>query len=61
MNRRLIVRLEAELDITEAALWYDKQEAGLGWELTLEIRAAIRRATDNPFSQLQLRTSPEVR
>jgi hypothetical protein len=44
MSRRLIVRAEAEADITEAALWYDEREAGLGLELTLEVRAAIRRA-----------------
>ena len=29
MSRRLIVRPEAEADITEAALWYDKREAGM--------------------------------
>lgn len=61
MSRRLIVRAEAESDITEAALWYDERRAGLGWELTLEIRSAILRAVDRPFSQLRLRMSPDVR
>ena len=30
MSRRLIVRPEAEADLTEAALWYEAREAGLG-------------------------------
>jgi plasmid stabilization system protein ParE len=61
MSRRLIVRDEAEADITEAALWYDEREAGLGLELTLEVRAAIRRAVENPLHHLLLRKRPEVR
>jgi toxin ParE1/3/4 len=61
MSRRLIVRDEAEADITEAALWYDEREAGLGLELTLEVRAAIRRALENPLHYLRLRQRPEVR
>ena len=28
MSRRLIVREEAEADITEAALWYEEREFG---------------------------------
>jgi hypothetical protein len=31
MSHRLIVRSEAETDITEAALWYEDREAGLGF------------------------------
>lgn len=61
MSRRLIVRDEAEADLTEAALWYDEREAGLGLELTLEIRAAIGRAVENPLHHLLLRHRPEVR
>ena len=49
MSRRLIVRPEAEADITEAALWYDERETGLGLEYTLEVRAAIRRALEDPL------------
>ncbi len=61
MSRRLIVRSEAEADITKAALWYDKRETGLGWEFTLEVRAAIRRVVENPFLHLLMRRGPEVR
>ena len=61
MSRRLIIRDEAEADITDAALWYDEQESGLGLELTIEVRNAIRRAVENPLIYLQLRKQPEVR
>ena len=61
MNRRLIVRSEAEADITKAALWYDKREKGLGWDFTIEVRSAIQRAMELPFSQIRLRIEPEVR
>lgn len=61
MSRRLIIRPEAETDITEAALWYDEREAGLGLELTLEVGAAILRAVSNPLIFLRLRGRPEVR
>jgi plasmid stabilization system protein ParE len=61
MSRRLIVRAAAEADITEAALWYDGQEAGLGLELILEIRSAIRHAFQNPLHHLLMRQHPEVR
>jgi len=61
MSHRLIVRPEAEADITEAALWYDEREAGLGLELTLEVRTAIRRAVEDPLLYLLLRKRPEVR
>ena len=30
MNRRLIVRPEAEADITNGAVWYENRESGLG-------------------------------
>jgi len=61
MSRCLIVRHEAEADLTEAALRYDEREPGLGLELTLEVRAAIRRALANPLHFLVMRQRPEVR
>jgi hypothetical protein len=30
MNRRLIIRPEAEADLTDTAVWYDSREPGLG-------------------------------
>jgi len=61
MSRRLILRDEAEADITDTALWYDEQEKGLGLELTTEVRSAIHRAVATPLIYLQLRKRPEVR
>ena len=61
MSRRLIVRPEAEADITEAALWYEDREEGLGLDLMGEVRTAIGRAVQNPLHYLLLRKRPEVR
>lgn len=47
MNRHLIVRPEAEADITDAAAWYDSRESGLGLELMSEVQSAIARALKN--------------
>jgi plasmid stabilization system protein ParE len=61
MNLRLIVRPEAEADILEAALWYERREPGLGLEVTAEIHAAIDRGLENPMAYLLLRKDPHVR
>jgi hypothetical protein len=45
----------AEADITDAALWYDGRERGLGLELISEVRSAIARALKNPESFTHLR------
>jgi plasmid stabilization system protein ParE len=61
VSHRLIVRSEAEADITAAALWYEDREAGLGLELTAEIRGAIERAAERPLTYLRFRKDPEIR
>jgi len=61
MSRRLIIRSVAEADITDAALWYDEREPGLGLELVEEVQAAALRALANPLGCLQLRQQPDVR
>ena len=61
MNRRLIVRPEAEADITDAALWYDSREQGLGVELITEVHSGIARALKNPESFTRVRRNPTVR
>lgn len=61
MIHSLIIRPEAEADMTEAALWYEQREAGLGMELIEEIRAAIRRGVESPPSCPCLRKTPDVR
>ena len=58
---RVIVRIEAEVDITDAAVWYHKQQSGLGNEFLAEIESAVARAAENPFRFQCLRRKPEVR
>jgi len=50
MNRRLIIRAEAETDISDAAVWYDDRARGLGLELISEVQSAKKRAV--PHVQL---------
>lgn len=61
MNRHLIVRPEAEADLTDAALWYDSRELGLGLELISEVQSAIARALKSPESFTLVRRNPTIR
>ncbi|MBT5706613.1 MAG: type II toxin-antitoxin system RelE/ParE family toxin [Verrucomicrobia bacterium] len=61
MSRCLIVRAEAETDISNAALWYHDREEGLELEFALEIRSALGRVVANPEIHPVLRLRPEVR
>ena len=61
MNRRLIVRSEAEADITDAAVGYDSREFGLWLELISEVHSAIARALKNPEYLTRVRRNPMVR
>lgn len=61
MTRRLIIRPEAEADISDAALWYEGRQKGLGGKFLAEIHAAIDRAVANPRHFRRLRRRPEVR
>lgn len=61
MNRRLIIRPEAEADITNGAVWYESREFGLGLELISEVHSAIARALKNPESFTHVRRNPTVR
>lgn len=58
---RLIIRPEVEADIIDAAVWYESREAGLGFEVIAEIRAAINRAVAYSRAHMLLRKQPEVR
>ena len=61
MNRRLIIRPEAETDLTDSVEWYDSREPGLGLELVSEVHSAIARAVKNPEAFTLVRRSPVVR
>ena len=58
---RVIIRIEAEVDITDAAVWYHGQQPGLGHEFLTEVESAIAGAAENPFRFPCLRRKPEVR
>ena len=55
---RVIIRIEAEVDITDAAIWYHEKERGLGHEFLAEVEAAIAAAAENPFRYPCLRRRP---
>lgn len=61
MSRRLIIRPEAEADLTDAAGWYDNRESDLGLELLSEVHSGIARALKNPESFTLVRRNPMVR
>lgn len=46
--KRLIVRPEAEADITKAEVWYASREPELGLELLADIQRSITLALHNP-------------
>ena len=48
MPRRLVVQLQADLDIQAAAVWYEGQQSGLGSRFLDELDAVLRRMIDNP-------------
>jgi plasmid stabilization system protein ParE len=58
---RVIIRIGAEVDITDAAIWYHNQQSGMGQEFLNEIESAIATAAENPFRFPCLRRKPEVR
>jgi len=58
---RVIVRREAEADITDAAVWYHNRQSGLGDEFLSAVESAIASAAENPFRFPCLRRRPEVR
>lgn len=59
MSGRLVIRPEAEEDLTDAAVWYDSREPGLELELLSEVHSGIARARKiliplRVFAELQL-------
>jgi toxin ParE1/3/4 len=61
MTYRLIICTQAEADMTDAAVWYENEQAGLGEEFLAEVEAAIGKAVANPHQFPCLRRKPEVR
>lgn len=48
MKRALIIRPEAERDMRDAYVWYEKQVQGLGANFLLNVDAALRSLQRNP-------------
>jgi plasmid stabilization system protein ParE len=61
MAHQVIIRIEAEVDITDAAIWYQRKQAKLGHAFVAEVNSAISIAAANPFAFPRLRRKPEVR
>jgi hypothetical protein len=53
------VLLEAELETVEAALRYDREQAGLGAEFLGEVDAAMKLVEDNPLKHALYEAIPD--
>ncbi len=49
MTRRLSIRPAAQLDIEEAASWYESRRTGLGEEFTAQLDQIFQRIAAGPF------------
>ncbi len=49
MSRRLVLRVQAEDDLDEAASWYESEKAGLGLKFIQDVNFLFERIEDNPF------------
>lgn len=50
MTLELRLRAEAELDLADAALWYEAQSAGLGHQFLDEVLSAFTSITEMPLA-----------
>ena len=48
MRYRVIIRSEAENDLTEAFSWYEDKRQGLGYDFLLQVDAGLRFIERNP-------------
>lgn len=49
MASQLIILPDAESDILESALWYEKQQSGLGARFRAELNSCLSRISDTPL------------
>jgi len=49
VKRRLIILPQAELDVSDAASWYEGRRIGLGDEFLGELDSVLRRIIESPF------------
>ena len=50
MNYDLIIKPEAEKDMTNTFEWYERKRKGLGYDFLLQVDAGFRFITRNPLS-----------
>lgn len=50
MNNKILFSREAEEDLFEAYIWYERQKLNLGVEFLLEIEKSTKTLADNPES-----------
>lgn len=48
MSYRLVIQVEATVDIQEAFEWYEKQNPGLGYRLLNEIEIGFSKLSEHP-------------
>ena len=48
MTRRFTILPQAELDVSDAAAWYEQRRAGLGGEFLDELDSVLQRVINNP-------------
>ncbi len=58
-RRRLITRPEAKADVEDAALWYEAQRVGLGFDFTDDLDRVLMRIRENALQFPEI--EPEVR
>ena len=49
MNFTVNIRPDAEIDIEDAAIWYEKQGLGLGGDFLDEIQRTLATMSENPY------------
>ena len=49
MTRRFTILPQAELDVSDAAAWYEERRAGLGDDFLDELDSVLRRVIKNPL------------
>ena len=49
MTRRLTILPQAELDVSDAAAWYEERRTGLGDEFLDELDSVLRRVIKDPL------------
>ena len=54
MRRRIVVRPEAEADLTTAFSWYQERRPGLRRELLAEVEQCLQRIGANPLAYAEI-------